>query len=334
MMDSNPECTPLTQPEPIHFLPVPGFSMIGLMAAMEPLQVANRYHNNLFSWRFLSEDGNPVKASNGLEFEVDQSLKLTGPLSTLIICAGFHPEQICTPKFFTWLRARAAEGTVLGGVDTGSIVLARAGLLKGYRATVHWQHLASFQEHFIDVILTGNLFEIDRDRFTSSGGTSSLDMMLRLISLKYGHALAVQVSEALVHERIREAHEDQRMQISLRHQAHHPKLNSLIKLMEEHLESPLTIAQLSEKLDMSSRQVQRIFQDLLGESPGRFYLRLRLEKGGRLLRQTSMRIMDVALASGFSSNASFTKSYKALFGYTPHQERQREKQTVIPDNAR
>jgi len=309
------------QPEPIHFLVFNGFSMLGLFSAMEPLRVANQLRKDLYSWHFMSLDGQPVKASNGMDFNVDHSIEGVSGLPTLFICAGFTPERFCTPEFLSWLRARAANSSLLGGIDTGSVILAKAGLLKGYRATVHWEHLAAFQEDFLEVKVTGSLFEIDRNRFTSSGGTSSLDLMLQLISLKHGYDLAVQVSEQLIHERIREPHDDQRMPISLRLQIHHPKLIKIIEIMENHLDTPLAIDTLAERLELSSRQISRIFRDNLDISPGQFYLKLRLDKAQQLLSQTSMPILDVALACGFSSNAAFTKAYKTLFNLTPRQER-------------
>jgi AraC family carnitine catabolism transcriptional activator len=309
------------QPEPIHFLMFDGFSMLGLFSAMEPLRVANQLRKDLYSWHFLSLDGQAVKASNGMDFNVDHAVEDCCGLPTLFICAGFHPERACTPELLSWLRARAAESTILGGIDTGSVILARAGLLKGYRATVHWEHLAAFQEDFLDVKVTGSLFEIDRNRFTSSGGTSSLDLMLQLISLKHGYNLAVQISEQLIHERIREPHDDQRMPVSLRLQIHHPKLIKIIELMENHLDIPLAIDSLAEQLGLSSRQISRIFRNNLNMSPGRFYLKLRLDKARQLLSQTSMSILDVAMACGFSSNAAFTKAFKGFFGLTPRQER-------------
>ena len=309
------------QPEPIHFLVFNGFSMLGLFSAMEPLRVANQLRKDLYSWHFLSIDGQSVKASNGMDFNVDHAIEDVSGLPTLFICAGFNPDGACIPELLSWLRARAAESTILGGIDTGSVILARAGLLKEYRATVHWEHLAAFQEDFLDVKVTGSLFEIDRNRFTSSGGTSSLDLMLQLISLKHGYNLAVQVSEQLIHERIREPHDDQRMPISLRLQIHHPKLIKIIELMENQLDAPLAIDTLAEQLELSSRQISRIFRDNLNLSPGRFYLKLRLKKARQLLGHTSMSILDVALASGFSSNAAFTKAYKGFFGLTPRQER-------------
>lgn len=313
----NLEC----QPEPIHFLVFNGFSMLGLFSAMEPLRVANQLRNDLYSWHFLSLDGQSVKASNGMDFNVDHAIEDVSELPTLFICAGFNPEKACTPELLSWLRARAAESIILGGIDTGSVILAKAGLLKGYRATVHWEHLAAFQEDFLEVKVTGSLFEIDRNRFTSSGGTSSLDLMLQLISLKHGYNLAVQISEQLIHERIREPHDDQRMPVSLRLQIHHPKLIKIIELMENHLDAPLALDSIAEHLELSSRQISRIFRDNLEISPGKFYLKLRLDKAHQLLSQTSMSVLDVAMACGFSSNAAFSKAFKGFFGLTPRQER-------------
>lgn len=309
-------------PDPVHFLVAPGFSMLGLFSATEPLRVANQFQNDLFSIHFVSVDGLPVRASNGIDFKVECSVYSISQPSAFFVCTGFKPDCICTPELLSRLRTMALTSTILGGIDTGSVVLARAGVLKNYRATVHWEHLAAFKEDFLDVRVTGSLFEIDRNRFTSSGGTSSIDLMLQLISLKYGYELAVGVSEQLIHERIREPHDDQRMPFNLRLQVHHPKLIKIVELMENTLDEPLSIEDLAKTIDMSSRQLTRVFRQNLHVSPGRFYLKLRLEKAGQLLRQTSMSILDIALVCGFLSNASFTKSYKSFFGQTPRQERE------------
>lgn len=309
-------------PEPVHFLVAPGFSMLGLFSAAEPLRVANQFQKDLFSIHFISEDGLSVRASNGMDFQVECSVHDIAQPSVFFVCTGFDPDCICVSKLLARLRTMALASTILGGIDTGSVVLARAGLLKNYRATVHWEHSAAFKEDFLDVQVTGSLFEIDHNRFTSSGGTSSIDLMLQLISLKYGNKLAVGVSEQLNHERIREPHDDQRMPFGLRLQVHHPKLIKIVELMENNLNEPLVVEQLAEKVSMSSRQLTRVFRQNLHVSPGRFYLKLRLEKARQLLRQTSMSVLDIALNCGFLSNASLTKSYKSFFGHTPSQERE------------
>lgn len=307
---------------PIHFLLIPGFSMLGLLSAVEPFRVANQFQSEMFSWHFISANGEPVTASNGMSFEVEQEIEGLADLSTLVVCAGFEPEAAATPEMLDWLRSRAGEGTDMGGIDTGSVLLARAGLLKGFRATVHWEYLSSFQEDFLEVDVTGSLFEIDRKRFTSSGGTSSLDMMLQLISLSHGYDLAVKISEQFIHERIREPHDDQRMPVSLRLQIHHPKLIRIVEIMEQNLQDPLTVDDLASRVGLTARQLARLFRANLDQSPARFYLGLRLERARQLLRQTGMRVLDVALACGFASNAAFTRAYLKHFQRPPKAERQ------------
>jgi AraC family carnitine catabolism transcriptional activator len=295
--------------------------MLGLLAAVEPLRAANRFQPDLFTWQFVSVDGLPVTASNDMAFDVQSSLADAGQVRTCIVCAGYHPEQHFQESIFSWLRDRAGEGCVLGGIDTGSILLAKAGLLRGYRATVHWEHLNAFREDFTDVRISGALYEIDRDRLTSSGGTSSLDMMLQLISLQHGYPLAVKISEQFIHERIREPQDEQRMPISLRMQVHHPEVVRAIEIMEQNIQKPLSVQQIAAIVGLSPRQMSRVFQDNLEQSPSRLYLKLRLERARQLLGQTSLRILDIALACGFQSNAALSRAYKSVYGYPPLQER-------------
>jgi AraC family carnitine catabolism transcriptional activator len=288
---------------------------------VEPLRAANRFRPELFSWQFISTDCEPVIASNGLAFEVQSSLEEVRDVRTCILCAGYRPEHHFRPDIFKWLQARARERCVLGGIDTGSILLAKAGLLRGYRATVHWEHLSAFREDFTDVRITGSLYEIDRDRMTSSGGISSLDMMLQLISVQHGYALAVRVSEQFIHERIRQPQDDQRMPISLRMQVQHPEVVRAIELMEHNLQEPLRIADIASRVGLSTRQLTRVFKQNLDQTPSSLYLKLRLERARQLLGQTSMRILDIAFASGFQSNAALSRAYRSVFGCSPLDER-------------
>jgi len=313
----------LHTPQAVHFLILQGFSMLGLLAAVEPLRAANRFSPNLFTWQFISVDGEPVTASNDMAFDVQSSLADACQVQTCIVCTGYYPEQHFEQRIFSWLRDRAGEGCVLGGIDTGSILLAKSGLLRGYRATVHWEHLNAFREDFTEVHITGALYEIDRDRLTSSGGISSLDMMLQLISVQHGYPLAVKVSEQFIHERIREPQDEQRMPISLRLQVHHPEVVRAIEIMEQNLQEPLSVQDIAATVGLSSRQMSRVFQDNLDQSPSRLYLKLRLERARQLLRQTSMRILDIAFACGFQSNAALSRAYRSVYGYPPLQERRR-----------
>jgi AraC family carnitine catabolism transcriptional activator len=319
---------PPTTGEPVWFLPGKGFSMLGLLAAVEPLRVANQIRPGLFRWEFLSAGGGPIEASNGMAI-------MTAPLpeppfrqykvKSVFVCAGFEPEQMVTPALCSWLSAAAAAGAALGGIDTGSVVLARCGLLRGYRATVHWENLSAFREDFLGVTATENIYEIDRNRVSCSGGAASLDMMLGLIGQTHDHELSHAISEQFVMDRIRDPMESQRIAAAHRLAAPTPALSKAV----EHLERAasmdaapaLDMSSLASECGLSVRQVQRLFNEKVGKSPSRYYLDLRLERARQLLRQTDMRIMDIAVACGFSGQAHFSRAYRKRFGVAPRKER-------------
>ena len=307
-----------------HFLLLPGFSAIGFISAVEPLRVANRFRGELYRWHVLSLDGGPVLASNGMSVNADAALEALGPGATLLVVAGFEPLKAVTPALQQWLRRLDHNGVSLGGIDTGAFVLARAGLLDGYRATLHWEALDAFKETFPQLEVTQELFEIDRRRITSAGGTASIDLMLDLIAQAHGSALAIEVSEQFVVGRIRPRKDHQRMQIASRYGVSNKKLVQVIGEMEQHTEPPLTTLALAEGINVTRRQLERLFKLHLNDTPSAFYLRLRLEKARQLLRQTGMSVLEVSLACGFESASYFTRSYRARFGRCPREERRRE----------
>ncbi|MEM7172055.1 MAG: GlxA family transcriptional regulator [Pseudomonadota bacterium] len=316
------------QPAPaedrVGFLLVPDFSMIGLFSAVEPLRVANRASGkNLYSWHLFSEDGAPVAASNGLSLLVESSIDEVRRFPTVIVCASFDAEKYESKKVLAWLRRLDRQGSDLGGIDTGAHVLAKAGLLNGYRATLHWENMPGFSEAFPDVNATGELYEIDRRRFTSSGGTGALDMILSRISAKHGHDLAVGVSESLLHARIRSPEEHQNMTLGLRLRARHPALLQIVQAMEDHLEDPLSLDDLANIAGISRRQLERLFRNLLDDTPSGFYLKLRLRRARYLLEQTAMSILDVSLACGFVSPPYFSRAYRGQYGFSPREDRRR-----------
>ena len=200
-------------------------------------------------------------------------------------------------------------------------MLARAGLLNGHRCTIHWENFDSFREEFPDLAVTQELFEIDRTRFTCAGGTAAIDMMLSLISRQRGQDVASSVTDQLIHHRMRDAHERQRMELRARLGVAHPKLIQVVGEMERCIEQPLSCADLAEGVGLSTRQLERLFRKYLGQAPTRYYLGLRLERARHLLLQTTMPILSIGLACGFVSASHFSKCYSEHFSRTPSQER-------------
>jgi AraC family transcriptional regulator, glycine betaine-responsive activator len=317
---------PEVVPHRFGFLIITNFPLIPFAAATETLRMANWLTESaLYEWYLISEDGAPVHSSNGLMFTPHASIDSAPPLDDLIVLAGGRaPPETRNKRLFHWLQRLARNGCRIGAAGLGSFILARAGLLDGHRCTVHWKLLPNFRSEFPKLEVTGELYEIDRARHTSSGGTGTLDVMLALISAQHGVALASKVGEEFIHERIRPSHHEQRM--SLRHRLNvvHPKVLKAVKIMEESIEEPITCKKVAIGVGVSVRQLEKLFRKYLNNSPNDFYRKLRLDQSRQLLLQTSMSILEIGTAVGFSSPSHFSKAYKAMFGKQPSHDRGQE----------
>ncbi len=314
------------RPELVLFVLVPDFSMIAFTSAVEPLRIANRMaERNLYCWKVLSTDGRSVRASNGIAVEVDGAIRAfepgDGPTPTVVLCSGLGAERYEDRELFAWLRRLDRHGAEIGALCTGAHILARAGLITDHRCTIHWENLPGFIEAFPDIDVAADLFEFDRNRFTCSGGTAALDMMLYRIARTHGEGLAARVSEQCLVDRIRGPHDRQRMPIRLRVGVHHPKLLAAIELMEANVEEPLSQEMLARYVGLSRRQLERLFRRHLGRTPAQYYLELRLERARHLLYQTDLPIMAIACACGFASASHFSTCYREMYGRTPREER-------------
>jgi AraC family transcriptional regulator, glycine betaine-responsive activator len=309
-------------PQTVALVLIPEFTMMPVTSVIEPLRIANRLsEKTLYKWTLHSLDGQPVSASSQISTMANGDLETIHPDATIIVCAGLFVQRHTDRRMLSWLRKTARRGAVIGAVCTGAHILAEAGLLDGYRCTIHWENLPGFSEAFPEINATGGLFEIDGDRFTSAGGTTAIDMMLTLIASQHGPDLAASVAEAILHSPIRHHSENQRMSLPARIGARHPKLVSIIEKMEENLEDPLSPSLLAKQAGLSTRQLERLFRRYLDRSPKRYYLELRLKKARSLLLQTDLSVINVALACGFSSPSHFSKCYRAFYGRTPYRER-------------
>jgi transcriptional regulator GlxA family with amidase domain len=306
----------------VGFLLVPNFSMIAFTAAVEVLRLANHVSGReAFGWKVYSPDGKPVRASNGIEVGAIGAYADVAPLPEIVVCAGLGVERMDHTALIARLRKLASRGVSLGALCSAQYVLAKAGLLDGYRCAVHWENHAAFVEEFPQIAVTQELYEFDRNRFTCAGGTAAIDMMLVLVSARMGERVAAQVTDELIHHRMREAREGQRMALRARIGVAHPKMVEVVAAMEQHLEDPISCADLARLAKLSPRQLERLFKRYLRESPSRYYLGLRLDRARHLLKQTTMSILSVGLACGFVSASHFSKCYAEHFGRTPTEER-------------
>ncbi|WP_119303967.1 GlxA family transcriptional regulator [Dongia deserti] len=302
---------------------IPGFSLMAFASTVEPLRSANLMAGKtLYRWTYLSTGGAKVSSSGGLEVITSRLPSGEADVDIIVVCGGLGCETYRNDRLLAFLRAQSRRGTLVGAVSTASFILARAGLLKDRRCTVHWDYLEAFREAFGELEALEELFVVDRGVFTCAGGTAAMDMMLHLIRTRQGNGLAAMVSDQFIHGRVRQPADRQRMSMRNRLGVAQPMIVKAIEAMERSSEGELDLMKVAEGLDISSRQLQRLFKRYLSTSPSKYYMKIRLERARKLLQRTSLPVLEIGIMCGFTSASHFSKCYREQFATTPTGDRQ------------
>ncbi len=314
-----------TGPTRFGFLLINHFTLISMSSAVEPLRMANRIcRDEVYKWKLISETGAAVHASDGLSINVDNGIDDRDVLSNVdvvIICGGWNVEQNTSEPVLRWLRTIGKSGVAFGSTCTGSYLLASAGLLDGYRCSVHWENMGALADLFPNIHVSRSVYTIDRDRYTCSGGTAPVDMMLHFINARCGNEVSTGVAEQFIHERIRRSGERQRIPLKYVVGKQSEKLVIAVELMEANIKEPMGQADIASYTGVSRRQLQRLFERYLMCAPSRYYQQIRLSRARELLHQTSKSLVEISALTGFVSSSHFSKSYKEFFGHPPSAER-------------
>ncbi len=312
------------------FLLIDDFALMSFASAIEPLRAANILAGRtLYDWVTIGVGREKAVASLGLPVQTQHIVGANLDLDTLIVCAAGNPAEFADAATLQWLRRLARRGVRIGGVSGGPFILARAGLLDGYRCTIHWEHVPAFRESFPQLALRRSLYVIDRDRLTCAGGIAALDMMHAVIAAEQGRVLADKVSEWFVQTEIRLGTGAQRRSLQERYETANAHLLAALELIESHVERPLGRQALAAAAGISVRQLERLFASHLHTTLDKHYCDVRLERARTLLRQTAMPVAEVGLASGFQSASHFSRLFKQRYGHAPAQERRTTPQRRI-----
>lgn len=302
----------------IAFLLIDGFALMSTAAALEPLRAANMFApSHAYDITLLSSSDLRATSSVGAQFDT-RPYRDAQPLYDLIfVVAGGDPARMNDPALFAWLRQADRNGAALGGISGGAVILAKAGLLRERRFTVHWHHYKDFDSLPGPWLLERRLFVIDRDRYTCAGGSAPLDMMHALIARDFGGSFAQRISDWFIQTEVRGAEAPQRSSIAARYGPLPHAVETAIELMESHIADPLDQEQVAELSGLSVRQLQRQFRATLGRSVMEEYRRIRLETGRELTVSTRVPLAEIAQLTGFSTQAHFTDAFRRQYGHPP-----------------
>jgi transcriptional regulator GlxA family with amidase domain len=306
----------------VGFLLMERFTLISLSSAIDPLRVANQLSGQpLYTWSLVGSSPDTQVSSDGIRVALDAQPKAIDGFDIVIVVGGVDIQEVPRKTECQWLKKLARQGVTIGAVCTGSYILAEAGLLDGYQCSAHWDCLTLLNEHFPDVYCNNQLYTIDRKRMTCTGGTVPLHMMLGMLAENHSQPLVDAVADMLVCDRHRADSELQLVPMWSRKVQVQPKLNEVLELMEANLEEPISLQELADFVQLSRRQLERLFLKTLHCTPSRYYLKLRLDRARRLLKQSSRSIVEITAMCGFVSTTHFSRCYRKYMGVSPRSDR-------------
>ena len=313
---------PERDPLRVTFLVLSGASIMCVASAIDPLRAANRISGRtVFEWSLVSPDGKPPLTSCGLPVAVSGALDPVRQTDVLVVIAGFGNREQATPSLLSAIRRAARTARACGGVEAGAWLIARAGLLEGRAATTHWEDMEDFAAAFPGSDVRPDRYVIDGPVFTTGGASPTFDLMLHLVRSRLGMAVALDVASVFIYDQAHASSDAQPLVSLGRLDGYDPRLAQAIRLMEASVDHPLTVSAIARRTGVTARSLETIFRRSIGETPGAYYLRLRLGAARRLVLDTRIAMADIAARTGFSSAASFRRAFSRAYGEAPSRMR-------------
>lgn len=303
--------------------------MMTLASVTDPLRAANRLSGStLFKWSLTSFDGEPVSLSGGLALPVTAPFRSSDHGNYLIVVASFDHDRHASKELVSALRFASRNFTTVCGVEAGTWLLARAGLIDGRNVTTHWEDLESLQQAYSGSEVGDARFITDGKIWTCGGASPAFDMLLHLIAQHSTTQLALEVASVFVYDQ-RHTADDRQPTTSLGLlEDREPKLTAAIRIMETHIDNPVTTAAIARRVGISVKSLELLFRRALQVTPGAFYLNLRLQQARKLVIDTRLGMQEIAVRTGFGSQSAFSRAFRNAFGLAPLNLRQARHQTA------
>ncbi len=297
----------------------PGFPLLSLALTIEFLRVANREcGRSAFARSIVTANGAPVISSSGVETAAAAAPERMAHVKAAVVLTSYEPERACLPGVLGWLRRLDRAGALIACADTGGLLLARAGVLRGRRIAVHHEATPAYREALGGAVLIDRLHARDGPLLSSGGGVATADLVLDLIAAFEGRALANRVAFVMNHdptpERAPAGDEAALARVDRR-------IGRMVEIMQARLDRPVPVAEVCRAAGVEPSTARRLFLRFFGETPGRYYARLRLERARRLLGHGALSVGEIAAITGFADLSSFARAYRRQFGRAPSADR-------------
>ena len=311
-----------SRPVTISLILVPRFPLLSLAICTESLRVANReWGGQIFARQIVTLDGAPALSSSGIEIAADAALLEVNFAPVALLLSSYQPEDATGADLLAWLRRQDRRGALLGGVDTGAYLLAKAGLLGDRHIVAHYESLPAYEELFGDAVLLDRLSALEGRIASSAGGMATMDMMLKVIAHFAGQGLADRVAHVLNYRPLDEAGAFPQGPGDGAVARVDRRLGRLVELMQANLETPLPLARICEIAQVEVSTARRLFLRRFKETPGRYYMNLRLDRARSLLTNSALPVGQVATMAGFADASAFARAYRRRFGLPPSKAR-------------
>jgi len=285
-------------------------------------------------WTIMSDTETPIRSSCGVEILPGSLLIDPAQFDYVVVVGGIlHNRPRINTAIYAYLHRAAAAGVNLIGICTGSFILCRAGLMEGRRVCVNWLHYQDFRDEFPDHAVIGDrFFEIDGDRITCAGGAGAADLAAALVERHLGSRLTQKPHQVLLLTPMRGS-EGVQPHPQMTHEVSDEQVRRALLMMEQNFGNPLPIAMIAQRLELSTRQLERRFGAALGKRPSDVYRELRLRYARWLLETTTRSVTGIALDAGFSDCAHFSRQFKALHGLPPSLARPEMRRNAAHNDA-
>jgi transcriptional regulator GlxA family with amidase domain len=287
-----------------------GFSNHCLANLIEPLRASNMLSGSeLYRWSFLTLDGGAATSSSGLRVDPhDRLSRSDGDILAVMPSYGFRDHAGWKTR--NALTSASTRFSVLAGLDTGSWLLAEAGLLDGYQATIHWQELTAFSERFDQIDTVRERYVIGPNRITCSGAMAAFDLTLKMIGDRHGQVLSLEVAQLFMSR----GDTSDNQPVGRRSTG---LVNRAVEMMQANIEEPLSISKLADNIGTTQKKLEGQIQLALGKTPQQIYRRLRLNVARKLVVESELPIVEIALRCGYQNASAMTRAFKAEFGSPP-----------------